>query len=210
MARVKVWSERPEPHANGLRDCTYSSGLMGLVFGGFTGFPKGIYTVDEREALERSDDQPDETGASLSDLVTAVKRRYDVSWSISRIVLLAQHHARSDLGFIIQGRNGNLPAGDNLRRWDPSFTGGHCVFINPTGDGQHVHWYDPEAPMEWPGEIVRWDVVSKWIGNTGSFITVREDAYAPKAPKLFSQAELDAAIGEAIAEDRTRARVTWD
>lgn len=203
MATTKVWSERPEPNAPGLRDCTYSAGLTGLVFAGFDKFPKGAFTVDEREALERSDDQPNETGASLDDLILAIKRRYDITLKKSLIQYLAQHKARADLGFVIQGANGNLPYGHTLRRWDKNFTGGHAVFINPSGDGSTVHWYDPEAPMGFAGDIVNWATVTKWIGNAPYFISLRDNQFyvAPPAPPVppappatYTEAEYKAAI----------------
>jgi hypothetical protein len=187
-----VWSERPEPNSAGLKDCTYSAGLQALVHGGKVAYALGIYTVAEREALERSDDQPNETGASLDDLIVAVKRRYGIEWTKSRVELLAQHHARVDLAFVIQGVNGNLPAGHPQRRFDPTYTGGHCVTIIPTGDGTHVKWLDPLAPNKFAGDTVLWTTVMKWIGNMPSQITVRKDAYAPPAPKVYTQAEMDA------------------
>jgi hypothetical protein len=97
MPMPVVWSERPEPNACSLKDCTYSSGLMGLIWGNFTAFPLGIYTVAEREALERSDDQPNETGASLDDLILAVQRRYGLALVKSRPDLLAPLLERADL-----------------------------------------------------------------------------------------------------------------
>jgi len=210
MATVKVWSERNDPNAPGgsWRDCTYSAGLMGLVFAGFTKFPAGAYTVAEREALERSDDQPDETGASLNDLQTAIGRRYKLDIPISRIALLAQHHARSDLGFVIQGKNGNLPLGSDLRRWDPKFTGGHAVFVVPTGDGTTVTWYDPEAPMGHSGDLVTWPSVTRWIGSSGSYMVFRRDFYAPAL--VYTEQDLKDRITEAVLEDRRKAHVSWD
>ena len=209
MAVTKVWSERTEPNTphGELRDCTYSAGLMGLVFWGFDKFPLGAFTIAEREALERSDDQPDETGAGLGDLVTAIKRRYSIILAISRISLLARLHDRTDLGFVVQGVNGNLPKGHDLRRWDPAFTGGHAWFVHPEGNGE-VRVYDPEAPMGYGGDVVPWATVTKWIGSMPSFITFRANVYAPA--KMYSQDELDKLILDAIAADRTKARITWD
>lgn len=79
MTAVTVWSERDEPNAAGWRDCSYAAALMALVAGGFSAFPEGIYTVAEREALERSDDKPDEIGAGAEDITTAVQRRYGLT-----------------------------------------------------------------------------------------------------------------------------------
>ena len=192
MPMPVVWSERPELNAASLKDCTYSGALQALVFGGKVEYQHGIYTAAEREALERSDDQPDETGASLDDVIVAVKRRYGIDLVKNRVELLDQHHDRADLAFVIQGVNGNLAAGHPQRRWDPSFVGPHCVTIIPTGDGTHVKWLDPLAPNKFAGDTVLWATVTKWIGNMPSAITVRKDAYAP--PKVYTQAQMDAAM----------------
>jgi hypothetical protein len=199
MTNMLVWSERPEPNATGLKDCTYSAGLQGLVFGGFTKFPLGVYTVAEREALERSDDQPNETGASLDDLIVAVKRRYGITWSKSRVALMLELHARSDLAFIIQGSPGNLAAGHTLRRYDPPFTGGHCVTITPTGDGTHVKWYDPLAPMKSGGDVTTWATVTKWIGTYASIIAVRSNVYAPPVPIMYTEAQMKEKVAQIAA-----------
>lgn len=204
MTTPLVWSERVEPAGGGLKDCAYSAGLTALVFGGFTKFPLGIWTVAEREALERSDDQPDETGASLADLVVAVKRRYGIDWTESRIALLAQHKARTDLAFVITGMNGNLPAGHTLRRWQPGYALGHAATIRPVGDGIKVRFLDPLAPNKYPGDITDWPTVMRWMGGSPEFISVRENEYAPPPPVVvtpttYTKAQLDAAITKAEA-----------
>lgn len=206
MATVLVWSERNDPNSPGgvWRDCMYSSGLMALVFGGKASFPLGFYSVGEREALERADNQPDETGASLDDLIVAVKNRYGITITKSLKQYLADKHARADLGFVITGSNGNLPVGHTLRRWDPTFTGGHAVFIVPTGDGTHVKWYDPEATMKYAGDTTDWATVMKWIGTMPYFIMVRRDAFAPApppipptpAPLVYTEAQMKAVRDE--------------
>jgi len=210
MPTPVVWSERPEPNATGLKDCTYSAGLMGLVHGGKVDYALGIYSVAEREALERSDDQPNETGASLDDLVLAIKRRYGIALTKIGVEFMADRHGRTDLAFIIQGVNGNLPAGHPQRRWDPTFTGGHCVTVIPTGNGTHVRWLDPLAPNKFAGDTVAWTTVMKWIGNMPSQITVRMGAYAPPAPKVYTQAEMDAVTAQLAACRTALAKVTAD
>jgi hypothetical protein len=180
VATPKVWSERNDPNAPGgaWRDCTYSSGLMMLVAGGWTKFPLGAYTVVEREALERSDNQPDETGASQDDLKLAIKNRYGISvgrppWGIAEGV------KHTELALSLQGSNKNLPYTHTLRRWDRSFTGGHEVCIVPLGNGKCL-WLDPEAPMGYAGDVVDNATVIKWATGYGQMLYCLLDRFAPK------------------------------
>ncbi len=186
------WSERFEPAGGPLRDCAYAAALTALVHGGKLDYPLGIYTVGEREALERSDNQPDETGANLNDVILAVKRRYGIDWETSGVALLDRFKGRSDVGFVITGANGNLVGGHSLRRWQPTFTGGHAVFIVPEGD--KARWFDPLAPMRYAGDTADWATIRRWIGDAATLIAVREGAYAPPAPVTFTKAQLDAAV----------------
>jgi hypothetical protein len=144
-----VWSERNDVVA-GEHDCAYSSILMCLVYGGKTTYPLGEYTAAEREALERSDDRPDEQGASSDDIDTAISRRYGLA-----------AHTPADLDALLRVRGtavsvggllSNLPAGNTLRRYAPDYTGGHRVCVLPRGDGT-VRWLDPLAPMNYGGDI---------------------------------------------------------
>jgi len=76
---LTVWSEIPEPNANGYKDCLYSTYLMGLVYGGNENFPLGINTVAEREAFERSQHaRPVETGAFMTTGDVASLNRYGI------------------------------------------------------------------------------------------------------------------------------------
>ena len=204
---VLNWSERPEPNASGLRDCTYAAGLTGMVYAGFTAFAKGIYSVAEREALERSDDQKDETGASLVDLKVAIKRRYGKDVTIHAASALSDLLDRVEaIGYVIQGKTGNFPVGHTLRRWDPGFTGGHAVFVQLLGGGKY-RWFDPEAPMKFSGDIVTKAQVLTYAKGLGGSIHFRADEFAPPvvkppvvvpppAPTTYTKAEYDAVVAE--------------
>jgi len=76
-----LWSERNELHdpTGALHDCYVCAPLMCLVHGGFTAYPLGEYTALEREALERSDNRPDEEGGSPDDADLGIKNRYGVA-----------------------------------------------------------------------------------------------------------------------------------
>lgn len=179
--RVVVWSERDEPYGDhAWRDCTYSSYLMGLVFAGYTAFPKGIYTVAEREQFERSDSRPNETGANLLNTDEAARNRYKHVLPTIQEPLV---DALDRVGTLIvgQGVNGRLPS--MQRRWDPSFAGGHAAAIIPIGGGKS-RWLDPLASWMFAGDIVPNSVVLKWAAGVGSARIAKVDAFAPPPPKL--------------------------
>lgn len=171
----KVWSERGELHATGWKDCVYSSGLMALIYGGFTVFPLGIYTDKEREALERSDDQPDETWSTDDILAVAVQRRYGLTLRPLDIELDPALD-RIGTALVLIGVNGRLPAGHTLRRWDPGFIGGHAVTVIPKGAGK-VLWLDPEAPMGYAGDTTDTATVLRWANGRASTRVVREGEF---------------------------------
>ena len=157
-----VWSERTELHdATGAEhDCAYSAILDCLIWGGKVSYTRGIYTPEEREALERSDAQPDETGASSADIDVAIKTRYGLAAHIPATLSEAWQvgHAIS-----VGGRLANFPAGHSLRRWDPEYTGGHrvCVVVL---SATTARWLDPLAPWKYVGDTVSLMAVQTFIG----------------------------------------------
>jgi len=199
---VVNWSERTELHSAYLRDCLYSGYLMCLVYGGFTEFPLGIYTPEEREALERSDNRPDETGASVTDGDTAIRNRYGKGLLTTTDVRTAL--AMTGVAVALAVVNGNLAPTDKdlngniIRRWDPNFTGGHfvCVIPNDFGPGKH-RWLDPEAPWKYAGDPVSTATVLKWANGVqtpryakaGMFKRVLKCATTVRAtPSIFAAA----------------------
>lgn len=177
MTTPLVWSERVEPAGGPLRDCAYSAGLTALVFGGFTAFPLGIWTVAEREALERSDDQPNETGASLTDVQTAVFRRYGLTVKVNAGGL-AGLLATPGLALVVTGSLGNLPTTSKLRTWQPGYVQGHGITAITRGDGT-VLWLDPLATNKYPGVTATTSDVLAFARGFGGSITVRRDQFAP-------------------------------
>ena len=175
MSIPLVWPEHPEVSGViGLHDCTQCAALMCLIYAGFTAFPLGIYTVAERNALDASDDRPDNTGATLDGSLASagwldkqVSARYDVhmhmlpddSAATLRAALLKPGYA-----FLLQGSMGNLPVGHPLRRWEPEFGGGHAVCIIT---GASPRWLDPLAPLKFAGDLIDVDDALRfaWDGN---------------------------------------------
>ncbi len=205
MPTPVVWSERPEPYAPGLRDCAYSSVLMCLVHGGWVRYPLGIYTAQEREALERSDNQPDETGADIPDLIVAVRRRYGLTITESRSEGLTAALATTGIALAIQGRLSNLPAGHAQRRWDPDFTGSHMVCVLTGGAGRNV-WLDPLAPNKFAGDMVADSVVMTYARGLGDYIPVRRGALSPlEYTREQMEAAVELARGQGYAAAKAKA-----
>ena len=204
--RVVVWSERDEPYgAHRWRDCTYSSYLMGLVFGGRTTFARGIYTVAEREAFERSDSRPDETGSNLLNTDEAAGKRYGTPFVLKAPNLL--HPTSLGLvgtALVMQGENGKLPARHPLRRWDPLFDGPHAWCVIPIGNGQ-VRVLDPLAPWRYEGDVTDIGTVIRWAYNPVFSRVVKADQFAPKVPTHTFHAAPGVYTTYAVVNGRARA-----
>lgn len=147
-----VLSEGEDPLGKVWRACTYAAGMMAAyaVAGGAAVFPKG-YTGKERNALEASDNQPDNSpeGASLGDLDVALKARYGMS--LNKVSgSLSNALERKGTVLVVQGTYGRLP---DVLRLSKTFTGGHAVTVIPQGNGKSL-WLDPIAPSGSKGKIV--------------------------------------------------------
>jgi hypothetical protein len=146
-----VWSERNELHdpTGAVHDCYVCAPLMCLVHGGFTAFPLGIYSALEREALERSDTQPDEEGGSPDDADLGIKNRYGLelhkptATDTKRGILTTPNLAVS-----VGGRPIDAPVDSIIRKYLPNYTGGHRGTYLTT----EKLWFDPMAPNESLGQ----------------------------------------------------------
>jgi len=153
MSTPSLMSERDDPFAGGKwKDCTYAAHMMAAYKTGFRAFPLG-YTRDEREALERADDRPDETGGNVIVLETAMSRRYGFKLvAVPNRDLEAALRGPASRGFAIAGLMSKVST--FLRRWDPPFTGAHDTYVEPVGDSKHVLWLDPLAKWGFKGDII--------------------------------------------------------
>jgi hypothetical protein len=177
VTTVVVWSEREDDSPDRrLRDCTYASYLMALVYGGWTEFPRGIYTPEEREAFESSDSRPDETGSNLGNADEASRNRFGFELEPLDVSL---EMALREPGYaiVVQGENRNLPLGHPLRRWQPTFADGHCVTVVTTPG--KIRWLDPLAAMKYPGEWVLASTVLQWAYGTAYARRIRENGLVP-------------------------------
>lgn len=169
-----VWSERDEPNSLRVYHCGECSGLMALIFGGKVNFARGIYSIAEREALKAAENTPDHSGSTLQDVQGAVHRRYGLDVHIKEPADLARYLDTPGYALLLQGKNGNLPPGDTLRRWDRAFSGNHAVCILTSGPTvSTVLWLDPEAPWRYKGQRVTKAKVKAWSAGLGHFIPVK-------------------------------------
>ena len=175
MADNVVWSERGElPGVVGLHDCTYCANLMVLVAAGKRTFPLGINTAAEREALERSDFEPDRIGARHDITDVAIRRRYGV------LMRKLQDGSREGLkralstpgsAYAVAGECGDLPEGVRVT----DCFGPHDVCVIPQGGGK-VLWLDPMRKMGFAGQVVDVNVVLDYafIPNDARFLQIGE------------------------------------
>lgn len=209
MPTANVWSEQVEPNANGWRDCTYSAALMACVHGGQLDYPLGIYTVEEREALERSDSRPDEEGANAGNATEAVLNRYGRQLhSPAPGQTLRNLLDTPNLCLVVPGRLSNLPLGHWLRATQPTFTGAHRIAVDTLRGGFECRWLDPLRPMGYPGDVtdpsdvetffgdmptseLRYTVLDEWLPAPTPEPTPEP---TPPADPCLSQADVDAAV----------------
>ena len=175
MSIPVVWSEREYPH---YRDCVFSAWLDVLVYAGFKEFPLGIYSNDEREQLERAGSHIPETATTMAQASENSINRYHINFRAPDVPL-STALTRVGTGIILFGRNGNLPAGDSWRRWDPTFDGIHSVSIFPLGNG-YSQVLDPEAWMGFPGDKVPNSKILKWASGVGDWMWARENEFQRK------------------------------
>lgn len=144
---MMVWSER-EPGA--WTECTESSYLMTMIYGGWTAFPLGINTDAERDALDAASGFPG-IGNTYEYIDQGAMFRYGVALRTVPRASLSDRLLQPGRALAIAGSFGRLPLGHPMRRWAPNFVGGHAVCVVPRGWG-NVLWLDPLAPDDHLGD----------------------------------------------------------
>lgn len=199
MTMPLVWSERVEsPGVTGLHDCTEASALMVLVAAGFTRFPLGIYTPDERNALDAVSDRPANTGDTLPDIDRAVERRYGVQMHklpVTTTAALAAELAKPGRAYLLTGQLKFYPPGDPLRRWDPLYEGGHAVCVVPLGEGT-VRWLDPLAPNRFAGDTITPQAAAQfaWTDWEARYLALDELAAIPDTSTATGETDMTTTI----------------
>jgi hypothetical protein len=188
--QLKVWSER---RPGSWDQCTEGAYLMALVYGGFRDFPKGRYTDEERNGLDKATPPDPEAGGSTFTLLDAGARaRYGLH--LHEINDGTKAGLRAELkqpgqALAIAGSLGSLDAGHRLRRWQPAYTGGHAIAVVTLGDGE-VWWGDPLAPMGDGGDRVSIQAVLDFAWYPSDARVVRDGELAvPRLRRRVKAAE---------------------
>ena len=160
ISNLKVWSERNEPNAVGWKDCTQTSYLMLLVYGGVgqERFALGEYTVAERERFEDNEGLPESQqeqglhGYHYCDV--ASNKLYGVVARAGNEHGLIQLLSTPGVAVALTGQGFGLPSGTRVP---------HSVTVVPTGTGLLV--FDPVAPMGSNGVPTSLSNILNWHAN---------------------------------------------
>jgi len=168
MADPLNWSEHGNYDA-----CVTISALTGLVYGGFTAFPLGIYSIAEGEALEA-------TGVprvgDYGTLIPAVQARYGKTIRALSTGSIADAVTRPGIGLVLAGF-GCIPG----TAWQQAgFAQYHSVFVVPKPLGT-VLLFDPMTPNQSPGQLIDAAIIVAWAKGAGvnDAREIRESEYAP-------------------------------
>jgi hypothetical protein len=128
---------------------------MTLLYGGFSAFPLGAYTIEEREALDSAGGPDPVAGGSTFPIIDrgsfaryGLKLRRIADGSRAGLEKALSTPGRA---LAMAGSYKSLPINHPLRKWQPSFEGGHAVCVIPLGAGR-IRWLDPLAPMGYGGD----------------------------------------------------------
>lgn len=177
----------------GYEDCVPCSGVMaanGMTLGAIP------TTLAEAEALRRDAGVPPGGGMTTAQLNAGLRKRYGFEMAVVAVPVVPPNHVAT-----ISGKLSNFPAGHRLRRWDPTYTGGHRVMVAADATGA-LGWADPLAPnvvngQPWKGEPVTAAEVRTFAGSrishtvapvggqAVSISTVKGEDWTAKASSAF-------------------------
>lgn len=105
-------------------------------------------TLAEAEALRKAAGYGPNGGTNIQRLSAAAVIRYRIPLPRHVTGPTAIRAAlKTGFGAAVAGTMGNFPRGHRLRRWQPSFTGGHAVYIARESTTARWLWLDPLAPQ---------------------------------------------------------------
>lgn len=152
-------------------DCTWMSGVEFARATIRTSIPA---THAEGELLRDASGESPLGGSNDINLQTGIRRRYGKS--LPRIFGFSTLWAalRPGTGAVVAVDMGHFPYGHRLRRFSPSFTGNHRVFVARYDSGDDAWWCDPLAPTGtgYVGErVTKAELRTAVIGTAGQFVS---------------------------------------
>ncbi len=161
-------SEDNDPDGH-VEDCVPCSGLMQA-----NAYSGGTHpaTLAEAEAIRAAGGAPPTGGVSSQQLVAGTQARYHWAATIEGTPAAIIASLKVGSNATVSGSLGNFPAGHHLRRFSPTFTGGHRVWVGVEA-GPVYWWIDPLAPPNsgYKGEAVTLAEVTTFAqGHAGGTI----------------------------------------
>lgn len=117
-------------------DCTPDASIMAWRAMGHPAVPA---THGEAEQLRCASGRGPTGGTNMGDMATGIRNRYG-----GTIHVLGFGGVSTGWAWAVQGSMAAVPA--HLRRWQPGFAGGHCVFVASVPGTDALWWDDPLAP----------------------------------------------------------------
>jgi hypothetical protein len=107
-------------------------------------------THKEAEALRADSGEPPDGGSNTTNLRDGIKKRYRWTEGFGVVTGFAELWAALVPGTaaVVAGSFAGFPYGHPLRRWDPTYIGGHAVTAIRVDDGSAVWWCDGLAPAK--------------------------------------------------------------
>lgn len=147
----------PDHHVD---DCVWCSGLRQANANSGGKHPP---TLAEAEALEAAAGGPFVEGSNSKELAAGLAKRYGLGVTIATTPATIIAAAKPGQNLTVSGHLSNLPPNHRLRRYSPTFTGGHRISVD-VEDGPRYWWVDPLAPPN----------TGPTAGYVGEYVTLAE------------------------------------
>lgn len=193
-------SEREDAHywPNGAydgpadEDCVFCSGLMQYLAHKPGAAPATLYEAERiRQAAGLGPSGP----ANSDALIDGTTKRY--GWAPTKIPsgfsVLWSAFAQPGVSATASGKLSNFPTGHRLRRFIPTWTGGHRVYVAKMDDEDRVWWMDPEGPKtgysgEWVTKAELQTFVNGGLSHTLATVATEDGVLTitDQTPKLVT------------------------
>lgn len=196
-------------------DCVWCSGIMLRLASQPGSCPATLY---EAERLRQDAGLGPSGGANANDLLRGYAKRY--GWTEPHVVSNSPTALwaalQPGMGAAALGKLSYFPAGHRLRRFIPTWTGGHAVFVARLDGTDRVWWMDPEGPLTgYSGEWATKAELATFVGTYTNHVVAPlalEDELIPitdSTPKLvttragavYYDPATGAVVSKAVAEN---------